>query len=199
MGLLIRLSSFIAGLKGMRVDCNSLEIGGTLVTSSAAELNILDGVTATYTEINNACDVSGRLVAAGGTLAVTSAHEGKTIMLDRATGSTCTLPAATGSGAVYRFAVKALATSNNHIVKVANANDVMCGTILAVDTDSAGTITGYATAATSDTITLNRSTTGSVTIGEWVEVCDILANKWAVRGVVSNSGDGATPFSAAVS
>jgi hypothetical protein len=35
---------------------NGLKLGGTLVTSSAAELNILDGVTANSTEINSALD-----------------------------------------------------------------------------------------------------------------------------------------------
>ena len=51
----------------------------------------------------------------------------------------------------------------------------------------------------SDTITLNRSTTGSVTLGEWLEVEDIAANTWAVNGMLSATGAAfATPFTAAV-
>lgn len=140
--------------------------------------------------------------AAGSALSATAAtHAGKTILLDTAAGSTVTLPAlsATASGLKFRFMVSALATSNSHIIKVANADDVMAGTLLVVDTDTAGTVTGFATASTSDTITLNRTTTGSVTKGEWIEVEDIGGKVWAVTGVVSNSGSGATPFSAAVS
>jgi len=44
--------------KDSDVYVESLFIGGTEVTSTAAELNILDGVTATATEINNAADLS---------------------------------------------------------------------------------------------------------------------------------------------
>lgn len=168
------------------IDAAAMKLAGTQIAATAAE-------------INRNCDASGRLVAAGSALTVTEAlHDGKIIKLDTATGSTCTLPAATGSGARFRFVVAVIATSNNHIVKVANASDTIAGTVSVVDTDTAGTVTGFATAATSDTITLNRGTSGSVTVGEWLELVDIVPNVWAVRGVLSNTGGGATPFSAAV-
>ena len=62
------------------------------------------------------------VVAAGSTLSVTAAlHGGKIIALDTATGSVCTLPVASGTGNVYTFITKALATSNSHIIKVADA------------------------------------------------------------------------------
>jgi hypothetical protein len=67
-----------------------------------------------------------------------------------------------------------------------------------VDADTAGTVTAFVTAADSDTVTLNRTTTGSVRIGEYMEFIDIAANTWTVNGVLTNSGSGATPFSAAV-
>jgi hypothetical protein len=56
----------------------------------------------------------------------------------------------------------------------------------------------WPTAADSDTITLDGTTTGGVAIGDWIEVQDIVADKWAVRGVTTSSGAEATPFSAAV-
>jgi len=40
------------------VSISSLTLGGTAVSSTAAELNILDGVTATAAELNAAADVS---------------------------------------------------------------------------------------------------------------------------------------------
>lgn len=46
-------------------------LGGTQVTSSAAELNIMDGVTATATEINQAADQSGMLIATGAGVGIT--------------------------------------------------------------------------------------------------------------------------------
>jgi hypothetical protein len=138
-------------------------------------------------------------IAAGGTLTATvAAHAGRTIKLDTAAGSVVTLPAASGSGATFRFVVSALATSNSHIVKVANASDIIQGTLLTVDTDTAGTVTGWAAGAADDTITLNRSTTGSVKLGEYFELVDMATNTWVVRGVLSNTGSGATPFSATV-
>jgi hypothetical protein len=155
-------------------------------------------LSATATEINRVADVSGRLVAAGATLSVTEAlHDGKTILLDTLAGSVCTLPAATGSGARFKFVVGVKATSNSHIVKV-TGNDIIQGAVLVVDTDTAGTVTGFATASDSDTITLNRSTSGSVTVGEWIELEDIAADTWSVRGVLTNTSNGATPFSAGV-
>ena len=156
-------------------------------------------VVATADEVNRAADVSTRLIAAGGTLAVTvAAHDGKTILLNTLTGSVCTLPAATGSGGRFKFAVSVLATSNSHIVKVAGSSDIIQGLVSTIDTDTAGTITGFATAADSDTITLNRTTTGSVMRGEWLELEDVATNLWTVRGQLSNTASGATPFSATV-
>jgi hypothetical protein len=138
-------------------------------------------------------------VAAGGTLTLTTAtHGGKTIKLDTAAGSVVTLPDATGSGVSFKFLVTVLATSNSHIVKVPDANNVMTGGIVIADTDTGGAASSFFAAATSDTITLNRSTTGSVSLGEWLELTDIAADTWHVRGTLSGTGVVATPFSAAV-
>lgn len=138
-------------------------------------------------------------VAAGSTLTLTRAeHAGKTIGLNALAGSVVTLPAATGSGTKFRFLVTVLATSNSHIVKVANASDVMFGVGTLADTDTAGAAYSFAAAATSDTITLNRSTTGSVTIGEIIEVEDYAANLWHVWFALTATGTPLTPFSATV-
>jgi len=143
---------------------------------------------------------SAKLVAAGATEAVTVLQSGKVIKLDTAAGSIATLPAATGSGAKWLFLVTVLATSNSHKIQVANATDVFVGIILGTRVDSGNAVLGFAAAADSDTITLNRTTTGSVSLGEWIEVEDVAAGVFAVRGVLSATGAAfATPFSAAVS
>lgn len=140
----------------------------------------------------------GASVAAGATLTLVEAtHNGKLIKLDTAAGSIVTLPASTGNGARYRFIVNVLATSNSHIVKVANSTDVMRGIITTLD-DTAANVEGYATASTSDTITLNRTTTGSVSLGEYIDIEDYAAGFFRVSGVISNTGSSATPFSATV-
>lgn len=49
-----------------------LKLGGTLVTATAAELNIMDGVTATAAELNRVADVSARVQELTATGAVTA-------------------------------------------------------------------------------------------------------------------------------
>jgi hypothetical protein len=149
---------------------------------------------------------SSREVAIGAALTVTKAlHNGKTLLFDTLAGSVATLPAATGSGMNFRAVVSVLATSNSHKVQVANASDYMVGIIEGTRVDTGNAVLGFAAAnsgtvgTNSDTITLNRSTTGSVSKGEWLEFEDIAANTWAVKGCLSATGAAfATPFSAAV-
>lgn len=143
-------------------------------------------------------DDYNQTVAAGSALTVTAdAHSDKTVLLDTAAGSTVTLPAATGTGVTYRFRVSVIATSNSHVIKVANATDVMRGIVLNT-TFATGVSTLFGTVAASDTITLNRTTTGSVAVGEWFEVTDVAAGYFQVTGWVGSSGTAATPFSAGV-
>lgn len=138
-------------------------------------------------------------VAAGSALTLTAAtHGGRLIQLNTLTGSTATLPAASGSGVEFDFVVSVLATSNNHVIRVANASDVMVGNVTNRDTDTTDAFAGFNTTSTSDTITLNRTTTGSVTVGEWFRLKDIATNKWRVEGYTTSTGTPATPFSAAV-
>lgn len=146
---------------------------------------------------------AGGAVAAGSALTLTAASHagvgrGGLINLDTATGSTVTLPAATGTGNVYRFRVSALATSNSHVIKVANSTDVMQGFAVISDTDTSSAASMFMTASTSDTITLNRSTTGSVTVGEYIEIEDVATGFFSVRAFLSGTGTVATPFSATV-
>ena len=154
---------------------------------------------ATAAELNNAADRSARLVAAGGTLAMVEAtHENRVICLDTAAGSVVTLPASTGGGAVYKFLVTVTATSNSHIIKVANATDEMRGFVIQ-DSDTATAPNIWWAADNDDTITLNRTTTGLAAQGEYFEIVDAVANHFFVRGYSQASGTEATPFSATVS
>ena len=167
----------------------------------AAPGTSLTGLTATAAEINQAADISGKFVAAGSSLTLTVAtHNGKTIKLDTAAGSTVTLPPATGSGAVYKFIVTTLATSNSHKIQTSATTEHLQGYVFAVDTDTTDSAEGFfAVSGTSDTITLNRTTTGSVTLGETITITDTAATLHSVEGFTSGTGDLATPFSAAVS
>lgn len=130
------------------------------------------------------------------TLAVTAAaHAGHTIVSDLAATQTATLPAATGSGNEYKFFVKTTKTGSL-IIQVANATDVMSGTAI-LFADAGDTVVGFATASTSDTVTLTGTTTGGIA-GAIVKLTDIASGFWAVEVVSDASGTEATPFSAAV-
>ena len=155
--------------------------------------------TATMTEVNRTCDVSARLIAAGGTLTASEAsHDGKIICLDTAAGSVVTLPTSSGGGAVYRFLVTVTATSNSHVIKVGNATDEFRGFIVA-DASEATAPNIWWAADNDDTITFNRTTTGTAAQGHYVEVVDATSGHFFVRGFIEQSGIEATPFSATVS
>lgn len=122
-------------------------------------------------------------------------HAGTTVNLSAAAGLTATLPASTGSGDEYELFVLTTVTSNSYIIKVANATDVIQGGV-SLSTDISGT--NMLTAATTDTITMNGSTTGGL-IGSWVRLKDVSAGFWRLSGFMATTGTEATPFSATVS
>lgn len=173
---------------------------GRTKTADASRVNTIVAGAATAAEIARNTDVSARLIAAGGTLTVTeAAHEGKVICLDTAAGSVVTLPDSTGGGGRYYFLITVTATSNSHVIKCANATDEMRGSIMAA-TDAAGLpINTWTAADNDDTITFNRTTTGTAAQGHWVECIDATSNHWFVRGFIEQSGTEATPFSNTVS
>ncbi len=115
--------------------------------------------------------------------------------LSAAAGLTVTLPDATGSGMVYDIYVATTVTSNDYIIQVPDADNVIQGAVT-ISTDIAGV--SVPTGTTSDTITMNGSTTGGI-IGSNLRLVDVAADTWQVSGHLISSGTEATPFSAAVS
>jgi hypothetical protein len=155
---------------------------------------------------------SGTLTVAGGvvggavnvtdaTVTVTAAaHAGKTIVMSRAAGVTATLPAATGTGNIYRFVIGTTATTNANIIKVANGTDVMDGSVnLQQDTDVDGTLKMWRADAGDDTITFaGAATTGGI-VGGHITCTDYKAGFWSCQAFTqSGGGSEATPFSATV-
>ena len=144
-----------------------------------------------------------------------ASHSGKIIHNDAAGAVTYTLPATNANsdsavagpgadlnnlsnvGAKFTI-VSSITKTGDLVVQVANATDVMTGTAIIVDTDTNDNTEGFMTAATSDTITLNGSTTGGVTHAK-IECTVLASGKWLVSVVTGGTGDLATPFSAVVS
>lgn len=129
-------------------------------------------------------------------------YDNRLMVINNAAGCTITLPAATGSGAYFRFLIGTAVTSNSFKVAVANSSDYMRG--FAYGNLSGTGSSTFSTANTgtgsteSDTLTFNRTTTGTAVIGDYFEVIDMATNQWSVEATYNYSGTAATPFSAAV-
>ena len=142
-------------------------------------------------------------------------HAGKIIHNDAAGAVTYTLPATNANadsniagpdadltnlsnvGAKFTI-INSITKTGDLVVQVANATDVMTGMATIVDTDTSDNMEGFVTAAASDTITLNGSTTGGVTHAR-IECTVLASGKYAVEVFTGGTGNLATPFSAAVS
>jgi len=166
------------------------------MSNSALYSLVNDGVL--LGNMNGAVLSTTPISATGATLTCTKdVHAGRTIVISAAAGCAVTLPAATGTGSIYRFIIGASITSNTTTIKVANATDVMTGRAFVISDNSAAVL-GYATASTDDTITLNGTTLGGL-IGDHIEIVDAIAGKFGVRVLTAATGTEATPFSATVS
>lgn len=169
--------------------------GATLVvTSDAGVESIVD-----LAELGT-LDTSSLVVdVTASTLAVTAAaHNGKTIVLDRAAGIAVTLPVAS-AGLKFKFVVKTTFTGAASIKSVAGA-DIMIGhAIMGNDTDN--TVVNWQSVAgsTNDTIDLlgTANSTGGMA-GQIIEVEGLAANLWYVRIVGDAAGTEATPFANSV-
>ncbi len=193
--------------------------GDFSASSNATKLEFMTGASETAAAkmtLSSAgdVDITGRLqpttfssgiVVLTATTTITAAlHAGKTLNMAEVGGNalcTFTLPAATGTGDKYRFYVGVVNTSN-YVIKVANASDTIDGQVIVQnDTTEGGTasVIGWKATGTDDTITLNGTTTGGVSIGDYVELTDLIANQYVVSGMLQASGTEASPFSATVS
>ena len=153
-------------------------------------------------------------IGAGATSLTVDTHAGRMLYHNVAGAATLTLPAINSSadsgvagpgndpnsannlGASFEIYIGTTKTGS-FILQVANATDVMIGSALFID-DSSDNVVGFETASTSDTITLNGTTTGGLA-GTIITCKAIGANRWGVQVHTGGTGDAATPFSAAVS
>lgn len=126
----------------------------------------------------------------GASLALTAGgHAGQTVVSNLAGAQAITLPAATGSGNIYRVYVQTTKTGNLTITT--DGSDDLVGA-LEVTTDASGT--PFLSDGTDTIITMNGSTTGGVK-GSYVELQDIASATWLVSGRLVSTGVEATPFS----
>lgn len=141
------------------------------LTSSVAELNILDGVTATAAELNAAVGDGDEVVITTNIIAAT--ENGRTYYLNLAAGFTSTLPAP-ALGLRFRFIVKTAPTGAPYIITTNGGDNVLYGMML----ERAGTA-GVAGAARD---TFNFVHNQSI-IGDWAEFYSDGTN-WYYHGMV---------------
>ena len=126
-------------------------------------------------------------------------HGNRMVTMNALAGLTLTLPAATGTGNVYRISVSVTVTSNDYIIQAASASDEFVGGVIQTDVDTTDTLASYPAldADGFDTITLNGSTTGGI-MGDSITITDIATGKFLLAGSINSTGTVATPLSAAV-
>lgn len=128
-------------------------------------------------------------------------HAGKIITVNVAGNSatTLTLPDSQGDGMVLRIVV---GTTNDGgiTIQAPDANNIIQGSVIILDVDD-NSVNAFATAADSDTVTLDSNTGKGGQIGDYIELIAIATDKWAISGQLRTDAgtNPVTPFSAAVS
>lgn len=177
-------------------------IGGT--TAAAGTFSTLDATTpsiggvalaATAAELNRVADSSTRIVATTATAITVSAtvHGSKVVIVNASSAAAISLPVASATGEIYTFVLGVAATATAHVIS-ANGTDIVQGVSL-FSSSATGEVTGFATSASSDKITINGTTQGGM-IGDKIILIDIAANTWQVTMNMQASGTVATPFAA---
>lgn len=206
----VKLPAAIAGVE-IGIDNDGAKVldiypsGSDTVEDGAGPVTILSGA-----DVTLVCPVTGKwylqgtssaaAIPSAAAITVAPYMSGSTILLNTASGSVATLPAATGTGNTYKFVVTTTATSNAHKILAASVSDFLNG--IAVGHVSAGTTLSFsAAAATAHSIQMPFAGTqpSGGFIGDWFEFTDVAANLWVVKGAYQSGTTSTTPFSAATS
>lgn len=131
----------------------------------------------------------------GATLTLNENQSGSIVSLDRAAGTTVTLPVGCLPGTYFDFMVATTVTSNSDKIITGAGTELMVGGILNCDTDSSNaTIVFPSLVATANlSVNLNGSTKGGLK-GDNVRVTKVDSVTWQVSGQVNGTGVVATPF-----
>lgn len=131
----------------------------------------------------------------GATRTLNPDESGSVILLDKADGIVLTLPTAPVPGTFYEFMVSVTCTSNSYKVITGAGTELMVGSILNCDTDSADAIAMWKALVASSyiSVNLNGSTKGGIK-GDRFRVTCLNATTWQVDGITNGTGAVATPF-----
>lgn len=177
-----------------RLNGDSAKVGAILFDSVDGIMKYYDRVNSVVRQLlgNNPAPVS-----ITGTISLTNAlHAGRVLLLNAAAGGTITLPAATGTGDIYRLQIATSLTSATWVIDCAGSDKYYGGIIINDTGDTTAATADFkpAVGGTSVHITLTQ-TVGAGVIGDYIELVDIGTNKWSVSGVLVAELDPTTPFS----
>ena len=137
----------------------------------------------------------GRIIAVGGSLAaaLTLTLPAINVSANSVTSGPGQDPSTVNNeGVVYTIWVPTTISTSSLKIGT-NGTDKYVGSLISVDTDTAGAVVGFTAAASNDFINLNGGTTGGVA-GTCIQIVAIAANKYMVKGQLLGSGVVATPF-----
>jgi hypothetical protein len=136
--------------------------------------------------------IGGRITAVVGTQTITPGEQAPKIITLDDTAAACvvSMPAATGTGHVYKFVCVADLTTNGAVITA----DDLDGSVT-LTADAGDTVVGFEATGTHNTITLDGADTGG-NIGDTFTLTDIGTDTWAIEGNLVGSGTEASPFSA---
>ena len=154
-------------------------IAGTTVSATATELNLINGVTATTAEINQAADHSANVEIVIATNVITAAESGATFFLNAATEFVSTLPAP-AAGLRYKFIIAAAPSGADYTIVTTSSANIMNISITAITAGDAGEL-----GQSQDVITfVGSGAPGPSIVGDWVE-CISDATSWFCSGTES--------------
>ncbi len=159
-----------------------------------------DGSPAATTQTVTVKDIANTAVnvaplAGGATKTLTAADAGLTVLLDTAAGSVITLPAATGSGNVFKFVTTTTTTSGAHKILAASTSDFLQGIVIGENLGTAKVFTADGTADHSLQMPFTGSQPSGGFIGDSFTITDIATNLFQVTGTYQAGTTPTTPFS----
>jgi len=211
----------MVGLEEGSLNADSVVSGKTLGVSNSITLAGTDSTTMTFpttsatvartdaantftgTQTVGALVVTGVTqapIAVGSSVAATATNAGATFLLNTAGGSTLTLPAATGTGNIYRAVVSVSTTSAAHKILAASSSDYIIGKACG-STASGATLQFSSPAATNHSLQMpfaGSQPSGGI-IGDVYVFSDIATNLWHCVGQYEAGTTATTPFSSATS
>lgn len=131
----------------------------------------------------------------GATLTLKQNQSGACVVLDRAAGTTVTLPAGANKGTFYEFMVSVTKSGGSDKVITAAATELLVGSILNCDTDTSDAVAIWKALVGSAylSVNLNGSTKGGIK-GDRFRLTKLNDTTWQVEGVTNGTGVVITPF-----